>query len=715
MPMRWVLQRFSGRKRPVKGQMRAWSGLLLAALLPATGVWGEQRLLESSMRRLQAELSAKPDDADAIALAVARVYPALVNLEVVTRSFGEGRSIRRRGAGSGVIVDRAGHVLTNFHVARDALQIQATLSNGLQLEAVVLAHDPLTDLSVLRLRPRKGSPGAVEFVPAPLAEREEVVVGEPVLAMGNPFALSSSVTLGIVSNPRRVFGDRSRTDLEELESEEGDAGGLLTQWIQHDALILPGNSGGPLVNLQGEVVGINQLGGTGLGFAIPIRIARKLLEKTISGQGLQRGDLGVRVAPVRRLGLVSGALVSWVRPGSPAERAGLRPGDRILKLGETPVSVQFLEQVPEFYQQVAELAVGSQGEVVAERRGEERRFSILVEGLEMRVGLQGEVAELGLSVRDITSTFALIRNLPIERGWWVSGVRPGQAGALARPPIQVGDVLVGVDGRPVSELEGFRIPMPQNRDRWLLELQRGGERILAIARPLPPKGGRTGGELPKPWLGVRLQVLTEELAQALGLPQAGGFRITEVLPWTEAERAGLRVGDLVVSLDGERLEARRQQDAAELQRLIEERAIGDPVILGLRRDSTWLERKVVLEARPASSEEVEKYRQEEFELTVRELTFHDRAELLRDREVEGVFVTEVTSGSWADLAGLALGDVILSVDGHATPNLRQFETVVSRVVRDQREVVTFFVRRGKRTHFLFLEPSWADRQKGESR
>jgi serine protease Do len=600
-------------------------------------------------------------------------------------------------------------VLTNFHVARDALRIQATLSNGVSLEAEVLAHDPLTDLSVLRLRPRPGTREIPELSPAPLAEDAVVSVGEPVLAMGNPFALSSSVTIGIVSNPRRVFRDRSGTDIEELESSDGDSSGLLTQWIQHDALILPGNSGGPLVNLKGEVIGINQLGGTGLGFAIPLSVARKVLNRVLSGKGLERGDLGVRVAPVGRLGQTEGALVSWVRPGSSAEQSGLQPGDRLLELAGEALQVQFVEQVPEFYQRVAELPVGVPVEVVFERGGKRLKQRILVERLDVQVGLEGEVLELGLSVRKVTPAFALVRNLPLERGWWVSGVRPGYPGATARPAIQAGDVLLAIDGKAVAELRGYGVPPPAEGGRWLIELQRGGERILSVARPLATRSGRVGGELPKPWLGVRTQVLTEELARALGLPQAGGFRVTEVLPWTEAERAGLQVGDLLIAIDQNPLEARRQQDSAELQRLIEERSIGEMVTLGVRRGSERLNIPVRLETRPVASEEVDMTRQEDFEFTARDLTFLDRAELLRDREIQGVFVSEVSSGGWADLAGLAVGDVILAVDGQQTPSVRKLEEALQRVLRERKEVVPFFVRRGKRTQFLFVEAAWQDR------
>lgn len=688
--------------------IRAPLALLLAISFPISGTTEVVRPLALSQGVDVSSSASVAVDGEAVARALARVYPALVNLRVVSRTFGEGRAIRRPSVGSGVLVDREGHILTNYHVARDAVQIRCTLTNGEELDAEVVAHDPLTDLSVLRLKPKSAARSLPELQPAALAGDDELRVGDPVLAMGNPFALSSSVTLGIVSNSRRVFSDRAGTDLEEFEAEDGEAAGLLTQWIQHDALILPGNSGGPLVNLRGEVVGINQLGGRGMGFAIPVRVARTVLSGVLSPEGLRRGDLGLRIAPVAKLGRDSGGLVSWVRPGSASERAGVRAGDVLLELAGAPVAVRFVEQVPEFYQRVAALPVGKNVEVLLERSGVRQLLSVPVGALEVRVGLEGEVRELGISVREVTPSFALARNLPLEHGWWVTGVRPGQPAALGRPAVQVGDVLLAIDGRSVSEIGEFRAAPPRSGERWLLELQRGGERLLTVVRPTLKRAGRTGGELPKPWLGVRTQVVTEELAQALGQARAGGFRITEVLPWTEAERAGLQVGDLLVSFEGEALEARRQQDAAELQRLLEDRAIGEQVRLGLLRNNRPLEVTVSLEPRPLGTEEVGKLRQEDFEISVRELTFLDRAESLRDRNVEGVVVTEVTMGGWAHLAGLEVGDVVVLVEGQPTPTLERFEAVLTQIVAERREVVSFFVRRGKRTHYLFLEASWND-------
>jgi len=206
----------------------------------------------------------------------------------VARQFAGGRSQRGAGAGSGVIVSPAGHVLTNFHVAGHTTRITCRLPTCEAIDADVLEHDPLTDLSVLKLRlkARKDATRPLPF--ATLGSSSALRVGDYVLAMGNPMALSSTLTLGVVANTSRVFTNFQGTAIEELDLGSGEVTGLFTRWIQHDALILPGNSGGPLVNLRGEVVGINELGGSGMGFAIPSDLASKVLNQVLTSHHVDR-------------------------------------------------------------------------------------------------------------------------------------------------------------------------------------------------------------------------------------------------------------------------------------------------------------------------------------------------------------------------------------------------------------------------------------------
>lgn len=641
--------------------------------------------------------------------ALAEVYPALVNITAVTREFSEGRAMRFPSAGSGVIVDEAGHVLTNFHVAGNSTRLRCTLTSGEVVEADVVAHDPLTDLSVLRLRLERAGRGSPSFEPARLAVDAELAVGDPVLAMGNPFALSSSVTLGIVSNPRRVFTDFVASEISEMDLGGGETTGIFTQWIQHDALILPGNSGGPLVDLRGRVVGINELGGGGIGFAIPARVAADVLARALRDGAIHRGYLGLLVLPVAKIGRSDGALVSAVLPESPAAAAGLEPGDVLVAAGGEPVAVRFFEQVPELYERFAELQVGSTVELEVERGGERRFLRVRVAEMERTRGEEGEFRELGLSAQELTGPMVLARNLRVRQGLLVTGLRPGQAAAAARPQVELGDVLTAVDGAPVRTLGELAAALERHAGPDLvLEIRRGEERLLAVARVPQKRNGRWGGELPKAWLGVRTQVLTPELAGAVAAAGTPGFRVTEVFAWTEAARAGLEVGDLLLGLDGEPFDATRPQDGEDLRRAVEERAIGETVRLAVRRGGRDLEIAVPLEARPLGAEEARRSRQEEFEFSVREVTFLDRIEQHWEREQSGVVVTDVTSGGWAHMAGLKTGDLVVRVGGTPVADVGAFEAAMRQVVAARPAVVALYLRRGPRTHFVFLEPDWKD-------
>jgi serine protease Do len=649
-----------------------------------------------------------------------RVFPALVNILTVTRYYEGGRAQYGLSGGSGVIVTPDGVVLTNYHVAENAARIFCTLGTGERFEARVLAHDPLTDLSILKIRPDRGQtaassakssgstqPTRTRFPYAPLGDSDAVKTGDYVLAMGNPLLLSSSVTLGIVSNPRRVFTDAVGSRIEAVEFERGDRSGTLTRWIQHDALILPGNSGGPLVNLKGEVIGINQLGGTGIGFAIPSNIARQVLRQVLRTGKIERGWIGISVLPVEKLRRSSGALIASITPESPAERAGLQPGDILLRLNGQPVRARFMEEVPLVYQQIAALPIGKTVAAEVERKGKRLTIQIQVERMEPYYGKEMEFRELGFTARDITRPFAYARKLP-KKGVYITGIRPGYPLDSAEPSLSAGDVILQVGDRPVRNLSELTAALNAHKGKELLPLtvQRREEIILSAVRNKPPTEPSPSTELPKPWLGVRTQVITRQVAEALGKPNLKGFRITEVLPWSEASKAGLQVGDIIVALDGEALEASRVQDARELERRIEQRTIGEMMTLTLLRGDEQLQLAVKLEPTPASTLTIRTVRQRELEFSVRDVTPMDRMRNRWRQDQSGVIVTEVASGSWAQLGGLRTNDLILAINEQPVRDTKAFEQVMARIVQQRPSVVILFVRRDNDTHFVFIEPDW---------
>jgi len=290
-----------------------------------------------------------------VAEAVARVAPAVVRIDTERRVavagvdpafddpflrdlFGDLPGSRREsGQGSGVIIDRGGLVLTNAHVVDQADRVQVTLADGRQVDGTVVGVDAVTDLAVVRLPATQG------LQAAPLGDSEDLLPGDWAIALGNPYGLDSTVTLGIVSSLHRNISTLGFTD-KRLEL------------IQTDAAINPGNSGGPLINAAGEVIGLNTLvragPGAGLGFAIPINLARGVARQLASGAAVVHPYLGLQLVPLtaRRarehnqdpnallpLPERDGALVQQVLDRSPAASAGLRRGDLVVAAGDRSV------------------------------------------------------------------------------------------------------------------------------------------------------------------------------------------------------------------------------------------------------------------------------------------------------------------------------------------------------------------------------------------
>lgn len=674
-----------------------WRNILIALLLvwAVVPVYAQRTRVPDALRR---DIEQARD----------KVFPALVNILVVSRYFDNGRAQYGISGGSGVIVSPDGVVLTNYHVAEDAVRIFCTLGTGERFEARVLCNDPLTDLSVLKIRQPENAPPR-KFAYAPLGDSDALKTGDYVLAMGNPLLLSSSVTLGIVSNPKRVFVNPISSEIESVEFEQGDRSGMLTRWIQHDALILPGNSGGPLVNLKGEVVGINQLGGSGLGFAIPSRIAKRVLEQVLTTGKVERGWLGFRAMPVDKLKRTTGVLVAAVTPDSAAERAGLKAGDIVLSIDGKPTNARFVEEIPLIYQLIADLPIGKTVTVEIERNGTRQKLPITVERLEPFYGQEDEFRSLGFTAREITPAMARAQKLPRD-AVQITGIRPGYPMDSAEPKINTGDAILKIGDKPTRNLKELAEAIEAYKDKELIPItiQRREEILISAVRNKPPSDPSPSVELPRAWLGVRTQVITRQVAESLGQPDLKGFRITEVLPYTEASKAGLQVGDIIIALNGEPLEASRVQDARDLERRVEQLTIGENATFTVLRNGERMEIAVKMEPSPASAESVKVVRQRELEFAVRDITPIDRMRNRWKEDQQGVLVTDVTNGGWAQLGGLRVNDVILAINEQPIRNTEDFQQVMRDALQKQPPVLVVFVLRERETTFAFLEPDWKE-------
>ena len=386
------------------------------------------------------------------------------------RFFGQiPRERKQRSLGSGVIIDpKKGYILTNNHVIAGADEITVRLDDGKEYKAEVVGRDPKTDLALIRTKV------ALDIeVGAPLGDSDKVQVGEWVMAIGNPFGLERTVTVGILSAKGRVIG-----------------AGPYDDFLQTDAAINPGNSGGPLFNMKGEVIGINTAivaSGQGIGFAIPINMAKELLPQLKKGK-VTRGWLGVSIQEVTddiaksfKLKKSQGALVAEVMEDTPAERGGLERGDIIVsfdgKSVETPNELQRI---------VANTSPNKRVKVEVMRDGKAKTLTVKVGTMpeEFPETAKAITTDLGLTVQtltpDLAEQFKWSRD---EKGVLITGVEPGSAGDEAG--LRRGDLIKEIDRQEVETTEDYKRILSKTKkgDSVLLFVKRGTRTFYITLTP----------------------------------------------------------------------------------------------------------------------------------------------------------------------------------------------------------------------------------------
>jgi len=362
------------------------------------------------------------------------------------------RERRTQGLGSGVIIDsRQGYILTNNHVIKDAETIIIRLHDGRQIEAELVGTDPDTDIAVLQIK-------ADNLTAIPPANSSQLEVGDFVVAIGNPFGLGQTVTSGIVS----ALG-RSGLGIESYED-----------FIQTDASINPGNSGGALVNLRGELVGINTAiigpagGNVGIGFAIPINMAKSIMAQLIQYGEVRRGRLGVgaqdltpELAQSFNLGQQQGAIITMVSPDSPADQAGLKVGDVITAINSKP-----LRNTLDLHNVIGLLPVGSELDIEIIRQGRSHNMAVTIALPQFRK-ISGEKLNRqlrGATLHDITNDPRYSGDI---EGILIAEIESNSP--AARAGLHEGDIIIGMNDTAIANLEMLEKGLKQRGQRkaWL--------------------------------------------------------------------------------------------------------------------------------------------------------------------------------------------------------------------------------------------------------
>ncbi|MFN0010858.1 MAG: PDZ domain-containing protein [Phycisphaerales bacterium] len=650
---------------------------------------------------------------DIIGAARDKVFPALVNIHVITSDFYSGKETKSESVGSGTIISKKGYVLTNAHVVSTGKKFKVRLADKQEANARLVGEDPATDLAILQID-LKDMKDPASLPTAELGDSDKLQVGEYVLAMGSPFALSRSVTLGIVSNVERVFTSSfsGNDEVDAIDMIDGQRTGQYTRWIQHDALINPGNSGGPLVNLDGLVVGVNTRGGSGMGFASPANMVKDIAAKLIEFGEVPRSYIGVSLRQTDRTGIKEGVLVASVSQGSPADKAGLKSGDVVTRFNGEPMNIRFAEEIPAVARKIADTPIGGTLTLTVAREGSPKDLTITTEKLLKDRGEKAAVRGWGFSAEEITDFYAREDRLENRDGVLVTGVRGGGPAALAEPQINPGDIVRAVGGKTVKNLEemvaAYRSIMDQETipEHLLVEFERRGKNQVTVIKPRPDKPQDPPREAAKAWLGVATQPVLRELADQLGSGELQGFRVTRVYPKTRAADSELKVGDIVTAINGERVQPRGMQDAGLLSRKIRNQKIDDQAKLTVMRGTEKKEIDVSLERTRIGPEEARRDENKDFELSVRELTFFDRDDNKWDDSVQGVLVSSAERAGWAALGGLFPGDLIQRIDEAVITDILTYRKAMEAIAKKQPERITFVVLRGTRTSYRFVEPEW---------
>ena len=406
-----------------------------------------------------------------ISRAKSEVFPALIFVKPIVEDYESGEKKQQEVFGSGVIISSDGYAVTNWHVVDKAITINCVLCDKRQVATELIGSDRDTDLALLKL-PAPTEGGSYPF--ARLADTTGVQEGDFVMALGSPFGFQRSISLGIISNAERYLG--FETDYK------------YNTWIQTDAAINPGNSGGPLIDTRGQIVGINTLGvgGTGLGFSIPASMVKDVVARLKQGGRVVRAYTGLRLQALKDFYSNTfvdgdhGVLVTGVEENSPAAAAGIRTGDILLTVKDTPVEGIYAEMLPEIWRRLADLPADKPAAMQLRRGSETIRVIVTPEDKGRLEGEDYDCRRWNMTLKEINKyrTPSLYYLMP--KGVYIQGIKyPGNAAAsgLARQ-----DIIVKIDNKPIetiADVKKIHEQIMQDRQREkkvMFEVLRAGLR-----------------------------------------------------------------------------------------------------------------------------------------------------------------------------------------------------------------------------------------------
>ena len=384
---------------------------------------------------------------------------------------------KQTGMGSGIIIDKEGRVLTNFHVVDGTDEVKIKFADGATFDASIVGTDPRSDLAVLKIK----TPGPADLTPATLGDSESLRVGEWVLAVGAPFNFTQTVTAGIISA-------KCRTRIDNDSDKYDD-------FLQTDAAINPGNSGGPLVNLSGDVIGINTAiisasgQNAGVGFAIPINMAQRVVRQLVKSGKVTRGYLGVVIQDLTpglaeqfKITHTKGAVVNQVTKDAPADKAGLKVGDVI-----THLNGQTVEDTGQLRNRVAGMDPGSKAELTVVRDGKSRTLAVSVGELPeagQRPGgnsdIEPQPSRFGIAVGPLTDRAA--EGLGIESGTGVLIVSVENDSPAEEAGVHPGDLIVEVNRERITNVAEFNAAVRKTGTKLLLLIKgKDGSRFVVLS------------------------------------------------------------------------------------------------------------------------------------------------------------------------------------------------------------------------------------------